>query len=71
MSTWKNNLTRLDSGTSMASPHIVGIAAYLLGLGATAELLCETIQRYATKDLVLVLPDNTPNLLAYNGASDL
>jgi cerevisin len=71
MSTWTGNRTRLDSGTSMASPHIVGIAAYLLGQGAKVKGLCETIQEYATKEIVTKVPDGTPNLLVYNGAGEV
>jgi cerevisin len=55
----------------MASPHIVGIAAYLLGQGAKVKGLCETIQEYATKEIVTKVPDGTPNLLVYNGAGEV
>ncbi|KAF1976554.1 subtilase [Bimuria novae-zelandiae CBS 107.79] len=65
------------SGTSMASPHVVGLAAYLQGLdgGIEAGRLCETIQWLSTKgvaknpfDLPLLF---TKNYLAYNGVGVL
>lgn len=71
-STWLNGGTNTISGTSMASPHIAGLGAYLLGLGNAVDTLCETIQGLATKDAVdpSTLPAGTVNLLAFNGASE-
>jgi subtilisin family serine protease len=72
LSTWigSNTATRSISGTSMASPHTAGLAAYLLGLGgkvSPAELRTK-IQGLATKGQITGIPDrSTPNLLAYNG----
>jgi cerevisin len=61
------------SGTSMAAPHVVGLAAYLLGLEvAEVEYLCEAIAELATQDTIdeRTLPEETVNLLAYNGADE-
>lgn len=69
-STWLNGGVNTISGTSMASPHVAGLGAYLLGLGADVNTLCQTIQSLATKDAIdpSTLPAGTVNLLAYNGA---
>jgi cerevisin len=67
-SLWLNNGYETISGTSMASPHVAGLGAYLLGLGKTkVEDMCETIREMAIKDVVEDLPEDTENLLAYNG----
>ncbi|PBP17500.1 subtilisin-like protein [Diplocarpon rosae] len=53
ISTWIGGPTRTNarSGTSMATPYIVGLAAYLMGLEGPKEpgLLCEQMRRMATK----------------------
>ncbi|KAL2067662.1 hypothetical protein VTL71DRAFT_15758 [Oculimacula yallundae] len=83
LSTWirSNTDTNTISGTSMATPHIVGLGAYLIGLeGSKAPgPLCERIRTLATKNVLtgvtpgllggLLTPglQGTPNLLAYNG----
>ncbi|KAK4504099.1 hypothetical protein PRZ48_005014 [Zasmidium cellare] len=64
--------TNTISGTSMATPHITGLGAYLLGLeGArTPDALCKRIQDLSTKNKinmgVAILPPSK-NYLAYNG----
>lgn len=55
-------------GTSMASPHVAGLAAYLLGTGASVEGLCETIAGSALEGVISGAPSGTPNLLINNGA---
>ncbi|KFY93052.1 hypothetical protein V498_04585 [Pseudogymnoascus sp. VKM F-4517 (FW-2822)] len=56
------------SGTSMATPHVAGLAAYFIGLGGlsspadVAEKIKSTAIDGAVKD-----PKSTLNLLAYNG----
>jgi subtilisin family serine protease len=55
---------------SMATPHVVGLAAYFSSVGLPIEGLCETIADLATKGAIdeSTLHEGTPNLLAYNTA---
>jgi cerevisin len=71
-STWIGGGIEILSGTSMATPHIAGLAAYFLGLGASLEGLCATIATLATQDAIDedTLPGNTVNFLAYNHAEE-
>ncbi|RYP34416.1 hypothetical protein DL767_004285 [Monosporascus sp. MG133] len=73
LSTWigSTSATRSISGTSMASPHIAGLGAYLLTLEGSRSptALCSRIQALATSGRITGLPSGTVNLLAYNGAS--
>lgn len=72
-STWNDGSIETISGTSMASPHVAGLAAYLLGLGETGGRgLCDVIAGMATKDIVDLGVDqeDTPNLLVYNGVEE-
>lgn len=57
------------SGTSMASPHIAGLAAYLAGLEGFpgSQALCSRISDLATSGTLSGIPSSTPNLLAFNG----
>lgn len=54
----------------MATPHITGLGAYLLGLlGKTApQALCSYIGSTANKGVLTKVPSGTVNLLAFNGA---
>ncbi|KAI9158117.1 Cuticle-degrading protease [Paramyrothecium foliicola] len=55
------------SGTSMASPHIAGLAAYYLGTGAaTASNMCNYIRSQALSGVITGVPSGTANLLAQN-----
>ncbi|RYO92139.1 hypothetical protein DL762_001797 [Monosporascus cannonballus] len=73
LSTWigSSSATNTISGTSMASPHIAGLGAYLLTLEGSRSpaALCSRIQSLATSGVLRGIPSGTVNLLAYNGAS--
>lgn len=70
LSTWigSNTATNTISGTSMATPHIAGLAAYLIGLEGTRSpaALCQRIQALATKNAISDVAGSV-NYLAYNG----
>jgi subtilisin family serine protease len=71
LSSWigGTSATNTISGTSMATPHVVGLAAYLLTfLGAKApQELCSYIQTLATNGVLTSVPSGTINKLAFNG----
>lgn len=80
LSTWigSQHAVNTISGTSMASPHIAGLLAYYLSLQPeidseygsaimTPKKMKETIIAIGTKNAMSDLPDNTPNVLAWNG----
>ncbi|KAG5932466.1 hypothetical protein E4U60_005197 [Claviceps pazoutovae] len=69
LSTWPGGSTNTISGTSMATPHIVGLAAYLAGLEGFpgAEALCARIQHLATRNAIRKVPGGTVNLVGFNG----
>lgn len=72
LSAWKGNRhdSLVGSGTSMASPHVAGLAAYFLSLEdekVTPKYIKDKILRLATRDALDDLPPYSPNLLAYNG----
>lgn len=56
LSTWigSNTATNTISGTSMATPHIAGLAAYLIALEGTRSpaALCSRIQSLSTKNVI-------------------
>lgn len=68
------------SGTSMASPHICGLLTYYLSLqpdsdsefavkgAVTPEQMKKNLVSYGTKDVIADLDDESPNVLAFNGA---
>nr|POE71432.1 cuticle-degrading protease [Quercus suber] len=69
LSTWNDGKTKIISGTSMATPHITGLGAYLLALeGArTPADLCARIQTLSTKNVITSPGFGSKNYLAYNG----
>ena len=73
LSTWIGSPTATNvlSGTSMASPHIVGLAAYLSGVQGPADpgTLCNSIKKLSTSNALgkLTAAQGSPNLVAYNG----
>ncbi|KAF2258771.1 protease [Lojkania enalia] len=70
LSTWNNGGTNSISGTSMATPHVAGLGAYLLALESipTSEL-CGRIAELSQKGKISGIPSGTVNYLAYNGAT--
>ncbi|GBB88845.1 hypothetical protein RclHR1_15460005 [Rhizophagus clarus] len=79
LSAWigSTRATNTISGTSMASPHVAGLIAYLLSLEAdssseffsaplTPKELKDKIIKLATPDKLSKIPSDTKNLLIYN-----
>ncbi|EHA53404.1 alkaline proteinase [Pyricularia oryzae 70-15] len=73
LSSWYNSSTATNtiSGTSMATPHVVGVAAYLLGLESisTPAALRSRIIALGTTGKALGLKSQTPNRILFNGIS--
>ncbi|KAF2203648.1 hypothetical protein GQ43DRAFT_251501 [Delitschia confertaspora ATCC 74209] len=80
LSTWigSEHATNTISGTSMASPHIAGLLAYMLSLqpskdssyavaDITPKKLKANLISIATEGALSDVPSNTKNLLAWNG----
>lgn len=66
-STWIKGGVKLESGTSMATPHVTGLAAYLLGLkNIKASELCNLLATMSLEDVIKGIPENTVNLLIQN-----
>lgn len=75
-----SDATATLSGTSMASPHIAGLLAYYLSLqpstdsefsiagSVSPEQLKKNLIHFGTKDVLTDIPEDTPNVLAFNGA---
>lgn len=79
-STWigGKTMTNTISGTSMASPHIAGLLAYMLSLqpaSSSAYAVAEISPKQLKEDLIAIgtvgalsdVPENTVNVLAWNG----
>ncbi|KAF2008663.1 subtilisin-like serine protease-like protein PR1A [Aaosphaeria arxii CBS 175.79] len=69
LSTWNDGKTNTISGTSMATPHVAGLAAYILALEGKKSVadLSSRLSELATKDVLKGLPNGTVNALAFNG----
>ncbi|OIW27679.1 subtilisin-like protein [Coniochaeta ligniaria NRRL 30616] len=71
LSTWigSTSATNTISGTSMATPHITGLGAYLLTLlgKKTPAALCAYIASTAQSGKLSGIPSGTVNKLAFNG----
>lgn len=82
-STWIGSKYAINtiSGTSMASPHIAGLLAYLLSLqpskdssyavaDITPKKLKASLISIATEGVLTDVPSNTANILAWNGGGE-
>lgn len=61
--------TNTISGTSMACPHVAGLAAYIIGLEGSSSpaALGARLKTLSTKDVIKDAGAGSPNFLAYNG----
>ena len=60
--------TRVLSGTSMAAPHVAGLALYLMALEDfdSTKKLMDRILQLGKKDKVVNLMTDSPNLIVHN-----
>ncbi|KAI9493513.1 serine protease [Zychaea mexicana] len=71
LSIWRGSkdATNSISGTSMAAPHVAGLAAYFASLEeapVSPKKIKEKILELASKDKLSNIPKETPNLLIFN-----
>jgi len=73
LSTWigSTSATNTISGTSMASPHVAGLAAYLIReYDLTTPAAVENkLNEYATLNAISSVPSGTPNKMIFNGGN--
>jgi len=73
LSAWIGSTTATNtiSGTSMASPHVAGLAAYLIReYDLTTPTAVEAkINEYITNNAVSSVPSGTPNKMIFNGGN--
>ncbi|KAI0457402.1 subtilase [Xylaria acuta] len=71
LSSWigSNTATNTISGTSMSTPHVAGLALYLIALEglSTPAAVTARIKALGTSGRISSLPGGTVNLIAYNG----
>lgn len=64
-------LKKKTIGTSMASPHVAGLAAYYLsqeeGDNVDPQKIKNKIIQTSTRNVLSNIPKKTPNLLIFNG----
>jgi subtilisin family serine protease len=68
-STWIGSSTNTISGTSMASPHVAGVAALYKGANgdAASSTIVSWIINNSTTNVITGNPTGTPNRLLYKG----
>jgi len=70
ISSWIGNTTATNSisGTSMATPHVAGLIAYLIGKNGndTPDVLANTLQNLAVQGILTGIPSGTNNALIQN-----
>ncbi|GAP84405.1 putative alkaline proteinase [Rosellinia necatrix] len=71
LSSWigGNSATNTISGTSMSTPHVAGLALYLIALEglSTPAAVTARIKALGTPSRITGIPSGTVNLIAYNG----
>ncbi|KAF3008395.1 subtilisin-like serine protease [Curvularia kusanoi] len=67
VSLWPNSSINTLSGTSMAAPHVAGLAAYILSYEGRKTRLTDRLTALSTKGAISNLPAGTRNCLAFNG----
>nr|ADK37839.1 putative subtilisin-like protease precursor [Entomophthora planchoniana] len=67
LSTWNNGKTNSISGTSMATPHVAGLAAYFLSESkGTPKQITDKIIKSSSENLIKDVGSGSPNLLINN-----
>lgn len=56
------------SGTSMSSPHVAGLGAYLMAFeNIKGDVVCDRIKKLATKNAIKNVPSGTTKDVLFNG----